>query len=122
MPDQQPKASRREVLAYIALQDLPMPTEISFREGLPVSLAIRFDRVDTASQWESAFGGTFWGNPNARAFTTAEGRRWQTSVRYLDGWRGWDVSVAGSEPVSDAVDELDEDTSSKLRGIAGGDQ
>ena len=109
MTEPQP-ASRREVLAFIALQDLPMPRVVTV---YPTILCLRFDSVADGQTWSRFFGG------RTTTYLNKDGRT------YLDEgvikWRGYSVQLQASDKT--AVDaELDEDTTTALREIAGGDQ
>jgi len=101
-------ASRREVLAFIALQDLPMPRETRFQGHI---LALRLDCVADGQAWSRFFGG------ETTTYVNTDGRT------YLDEgvikWRGYSVLLHASDKPA-VASELDEDTSSKLREIAGG--
>lgn len=120
MTEPQP-ASRREVLAFIALQDLPMPDAIRLDYPRTGNIAIDVATLASVGRWEAAFGGEFWGRPTV--ITPKDGRpAYRSLTRYLESWRGWNITIDADEPVKDAVDELDDSTTSRLRDIAGGDQ
>jgi hypothetical protein len=103
-------ASRREVLAFIALQDLPMPRETRFQGHI---LALRLDSVADGQAWSRFLGG------ETTTYVNTDGRT------YLDEgvikWRGFSVLLHASDKAA-VNSELDEDTTAALREIAGGDQ
>lgn len=106
---------RREVLAFIALADAPMPDELAFTFGRQPMIALDVDDAGAVERWAELFGldksrtNAWVSDGNLLSNTVAYGR-----------WRGWPVRVETTSRTP--VDELDEDTARQLREIAGGDQ
>jgi hypothetical protein len=116
-------ASRREVLAFIALQDLSMPNEVDLEfGGQDRHLGLELDRAVDVVPWAEVFALTY-GQPRVSSFVSEDGA-WDVAVTSAWGhWRGWRVRVEATEKTPHAPNAgLDEDTTAALREIAGGDQ
>ncbi len=102
--------SRRQVLAAIALADLPMPNEINFNDVRRDLLSLTFDGLADGETWARALGGY----EPARVYN---GRRWlcQGQIR----WHGWSVQLHASEPTAGDGSDLDAETAQALAAVAG---
>jgi hypothetical protein len=116
-------ATRRQVLAFLALADAPAPSEVRFgsdpRWGHTVSLEV--GSFANASAWRTAFGDDrrWWGGGEPSLIQTATGPLLMDTW-YTDGWRGWQIRLNAQEPGPAAGAGLDADTREQLAAIAAG--
>lgn len=103
------KIPRREVLAFIALQDAPMPLLVEFDWGFSPAISLKFDRRADATLWAAIFGVDMELRP-ARNHERAK-------------WRGHDLwfTVPATEPAGE-IEPIKVSDAARLREIAGGDQ
>jgi hypothetical protein len=112
----QPKATRREVLAFLALADAPAPDQIRFDYSRPGTLTVEVGSFAAADAWRTAFAVEFWdGGPTT--ITQDGSAPYRTVTHYAEQWRGWRVQIEADERL--ALDEpLDDATAAQLREIA----
>jgi hypothetical protein len=116
--DSTTKVTRRQLLALIALADLPTPKNIQFyaskhdfHRGEFVGLDL--DTVADALVWASALGVTL----SPREFER-DGTPWRSVYECVDEWHGWYVALSANEPIA-PVENLDDATRTALTDLAG---
>jgi hypothetical protein len=119
--DSTTKVTRRQLLAHIALADLPTPKNIQFyaskhdfHRGEFVGLDL--DTVADALVWASALGVTL----SPREFER-DGTPWRSVYECVDEWHGWYVALSANEPIAPVapVEDLDDATRTALTDLAG---
>jgi len=124
-------ATRREVLAFIALQDLSMPGFVSMVESLTASdpggaLSLKF--FGPSAEADLNAWGDLLGAGEPRSYDDdpdPDDKDRRRNIFRSGTWRGRDLTLRAQVPLqspSTPPEPLDEDTSAKLREIAGGDQ
>jgi hypothetical protein len=108
--DETSKVSRRELLAHIALADLPIPRHIQFY-GLPddEQVGLFLDTLDEGRAWAAATGAS-----QGEVHEYSQGdhhRRWLSMGPGV--WHGWAVALTAHEDVP-AVEALAEGTRAAL--------
>jgi hypothetical protein len=113
-------ATRRQVLAFLALADAPAPLDIRFNEAHRM-VNVQMESFAAASALRQVIGGDWWaGNEFVHTHATDGAPRLSGSW-HLAGWRGWLLIVDAEDPVPAAVDgDLDADTRDQLATIAAG--
>lgn len=102
----------RQLLAAIALAELPVPSRVSFqqgRDGRPPLLSLDFLTVADGERW------TVHLDADEAAYLCS-GRRWLGSRGAR--WHGWTVVFHASDPVLDGGD-LDPATVADLQAVTG---
>jgi hypothetical protein len=108
------RATRRAVLAFIALADAPAPDQIRFDYPRPGTLTVEVGSFAAAEAWRAAFGVESWGG-DSHTITPADGSPpYQSQTLYLDEWRGWRVQIQADDPLP--VDELLDDATREQLG------
>jgi hypothetical protein len=116
------RASRRQVLAAIALANLPMPKRITL-SGEQVSLDL--DSVADLRTWLPFFGmtkKTVHTQPYTHQVGPETGRTTTlaNAYRHDTDWRGWHVHLNALDPVEMPDPPLDVETRAQLATIAAG--
>jgi hypothetical protein len=111
-------ATRREVLAFIALQDLPMPSMVHFHTG-GVGVGLTFDSIAVLADWVILFSGHELTDYRSRFTEDSTGRPMLGANSGAD-WRGRHLYMNANDYVD--AEPLAEDTASKLREIAEPDE
>lgn len=94
-----PQPPRREILAFIALADAPMPKSVSFVWGTEPAISLTFDTQAAALRWSEITGIVLTG-------------------QYTMGkWRGCMTWITA--PDQDPTSSLDDATREKLQAISG---
>ncbi len=115
------QATRRQMLATIALADAPAPQEITFRQN-GVSVTIDLDRIADIRPWAKVFGASAEhikhaiGKPTRYTYN---GRSMRSVSLYVPTWRGLEICLHADES-EHTVDPLDADTRAKLAEVATG--
>lgn len=110
----EPRISRREVLAFVALADAPMPLTVSFEWGHSEMVAVELDVSASVEVWAGVFGL----NPDRihRHDWVMDGVAY-SSTSVTGTWRGWPVRIE-LDTRSPVEAELDGETRQKLHDIA----
>lgn len=114
------RASRRAVLAFIALADAPMPTRIDLDAySNDSAFSLHFDRIADARAWLTIFGAAL-SDPVERDFEAIADRpAWRSMTTYdQEDWRGWRVRVDGREDIDLTACDLDDAIAAQLREVA----
>lgn len=121
--------TRRQILAFVALQDLPTPHVVQLidSEASPdpaPALRLRFHGPDAETRlraWGALLGlAGLVGRRKSLSGDTPTRESWQMGT-----WRGLPVMLTATAPLppgADAVDELDQATVDELGEIAGPDE
>lgn len=96
---------RREILAFVALADAPMPTSVDFEWGSTPAVCLVFDTLAEAEPWEQILGITVL-RDHFPSYTNGRWRGWKT-------WVTVRTDTSGGRP-------LDETTRSRLAEVAQG--
>lgn len=115
-----PRISRRELFARILL--LGDPDELKEMTSLGTAVAVEFATIAAAKAWLTAAGLDKDYHLYDRVNDTHTDGITRRHFSAYPTWHGWALYVAANEPVEGQAPDLDEDTSSRLREIAGGDQ
>jgi hypothetical protein len=113
----EPVASRRQVLAFLALADAPAPSWIRFQsDGV---LSIDVDSMAAATAWRAELGDCGWWSGETHLMDDIPGRAPYFVANSYGDWRGWHIRLNASDPASAGV-ELDADTREQLAEVAAG--
>jgi hypothetical protein len=116
------RISRRQVLAAIALADLPMPKRITL-SGEQVSLDL--DNITDLNAWLPFFGmakKTVCTQPYTHQVGPETGKTTTlaNAYRHDTEWRGWEVHLNALDPVEAPEPPLDVETRAQLAAVAAG--
>ncbi len=115
------QATRRQLLAAIALADAATPQQITFRKD-GVSVTLHLDHIADIRPWAKVFGATadhVKGATSRPLRYTHDGRSMRSVSLYAPTWRGLEIClhVIESEQTDPPVDA---DTRAKLAEVATG--
>lgn len=105
------RATPRQLLAAIALAELPMPESVLIHAN--GNLTLGFQRLSDGIMWSTHLG-------VAAGMSTHDGSRWLRTAR-IPRWHGWLVHLHASEDLPDPEEPLDADTTAQLQAVADGD-
>jgi hypothetical protein len=108
--------TRRQVLAFIALADLPTPEDVRFIGNVEHIVRIEPSTVDDMNQWTDLFGLT---QRRAQRYPLNESMPQVSTLHVAHGrWRGWFVEMHAVTPVG-MVEPIDDATRTCLAEVAG---
>jgi hypothetical protein len=115
----EPTATRRQVLAFLALADAPVPDSVEFHGD---RFSIDLNSRAAGRIWTDLFGGEPWHDSAVLDVPASErfGARWSV-IHELADWRGWVVSIHVTEwKDRPGTKDLDTDTREQLATVAAG--
>lgn len=108
--------SRRAVLAFIALADLPMPKEVQFRRPWAdgrIALTVEFDDSTTMLAWLELWGGS---REKVRPPTPVRDGELLAWTGYAD-WGGYSIMLSADDPAPAVDAALDDTTRQQLQEL-----
>lgn len=103
------RSTRRQILATVALTDLPAPHVVTFDDDHHI-LSLSLDTIADGTAWAKLLGG------RVKGAAEHSGQRWLRTDGIIV-WHGWTVQLTAHEPVEPATEPLDDATVGQLAAL-----